>query len=220
MEIQEDAFVDSDYAENSDQKLIRTLVDYVLPVLPPYEFTLYLLMIRLSHLHTGDPVVCIGKRTIASLLGKGTRASNGNLQHITEKLQNLAMAGYIEIGETDRKGTQYTVFLPAEITAVRERIDADAKFTESPLDYYVDPVLRKSLFERDDWRCRYCGDIVTTETVTLDHIIPVSRGGTNVAENLATCCMMCNSIKSGRTYEEAAPQILTRLRARNTPEST
>ncbi|MCL5068120.1 MAG: HNH endonuclease [Thaumarchaeota archaeon] len=181
---------------------------------------MYLLMIRLSHLDTGDPVVCIGKRTIASLLGKGTRASGGNFQHITERLQKLVKAGYVEIGETDRNGTQYTVFLPTEITEVRARIDAHTISANKLLDYYNDPVLRKSLFERDDWRCKYCGDVVTTETVTLDNIIPMSRGGTNVEENLATCYMMCNSIKSGRTFEEAAPQILARLRAQKVQVST
>ena len=82
------------------------------------------------------------------------------------------------------------------------------------LDYYNDPNLRRTVFEREAWRCRYCGDTVSADTAMLDHITPVSNGGPNTAENLATCCMMCNSIKAGRTYDEAAPQMLARLASR------
>jgi 5-methylcytosine-specific restriction endonuclease McrA len=65
--------------------------------------------------------------------------------------------------------------------------------------------------ERDQWTCRYCGEPVTTGTATLDHIVPQSLGGPNTPENLTTACLTCNAIKSGRTYEEAAPDILAAL---------
>ena len=202
-------------SEPTDQSdvLLREVVDFVMPILAPYETSMYMLLLRLSHLETGRPDVCIGKRTIASALGRGTRSSSGNYQHITEKLQNLAQFGFIEIGDTDRSGTRYFVRLPSEVPSVRERMAAASAPEEPSVDYYNDPTLRGKVFERDDWTCRYCGIRVTSETATLDHIIPVSKGGQGTSENLATCCMMCNSIKSGRTYEEAAPQILSRLAA-------
>lgn len=52
------------------------------------------------------------------------------------------------------------------------------------------------------------GEKVAVETATLDHRIPVSAGGSNDPENLATACLMCNSIKSGRSIEDAAMDIL------------
>ncbi len=195
--------------------LVGDLVDHVLPTVPPYEFALYMLLLRISEFEGGD--VRIGRRTVSSRLGKGTRSSQGNYQHIGEKLQNLAAAGFITIGETTREGTRYGVRLPDDVPAVRER--KAATITPEPdLDYYEDPELRASLFERDRWRCRYCGEIVTTDTATLDHVLPRSLGGPNTAENLATACLTCNSIKSGRSYEEAAPRILAGIARRRSPE--
>lgn len=201
-----------------DDDLLRQVVDFVVPLLPPYETSIYLYLLRRSHLNEpASSSVRIGKRTIGEGLGKGTRSRQGNFQHITEKLANLATLGFIQIGDTDRLGTIYRVLLPSEVPAVREAIAA-AVVAPAAQDFYADPVLRAQLFERDAWRCRYCGEQLHATTATLDHIIPVSRGGTNDAENLASACLVCNSIKSGRTIEEAAPQILVAVQRRRSGE--
>ena len=203
----------SDHPEPAREASLADLIDLVLPVLPPYEFNLYCLMLWLS-LRSDDGSVLIGKRSIAKALGKGTRSSGGNYQHITEKLSNLADWGFIDIGDADRSGTRYKVRAPRAVPAIAEKLRSEEPGTAERLDYYNDSELRASLFERDGWRCRYCGEVVTEKTATLDHIEPISAGGSNDAANLATSCMMCNSIKSGRTYEEAAPAILDRVAAR------
>ena len=56
--------------------------------------------------------------------------------------------------------------------------------------------------------CYYCREEVTKDNATLDHLIPQSKDGKNTEENLKTSCLLCNSIKSGKTYEEAAPHLL------------
>ena len=99
--------------------VLEDVVDYVLPIIPPYEFALYVLLLRMTDFHGGS--VRIGKRTISSKLGKGTRSSQGNYQHIGEKLQNLARAGFLSIGDTTREGTGYWVELPDNVGSVRER---------------------------------------------------------------------------------------------------
>lgn len=189
--------------------LFKQVVDYVMRVLPPYETSVYLYLLRLSRLE-GSPSVRIGKRSIGEGLGKGTRSRQGNYQHIDEKLRNLARDGFVAVGDTTREGTLYTVALPADVAAVRKLM---AEIVPPPpiMSHYRDPELRATLFERDGWSCRYCGDAVTMETATLDHVVPVSRGGTDDPDNLAAACLMCNSVKSGRTYEEAAPDILTAI---------
>lgn len=184
----------------------------MIPTLPPYETGVYLLMLRNSRL-VGAQKVRIGKRTIGERLGKGTRANRSNYQHITEKLSNLERLGYLSIGDTDRTGTLCSVALPHEVPAIQEQITTATPASDRA-DYYRDSTLRTQLFERDGWRCRYCGEAVTSKTATLDHILPVSKGGKNDPENLATACLMCNSIKSGRSYKEAAPQILAALQVR------
>ncbi len=47
--------------------------------------------------------------------------------------------------------------------------------------------------------CIYCG---STEKITIEHLTPVSRGGTNKATNLAPACLSCNSSKRNKTYDE------------------
>lgn len=61
-------------------------------------------------------------------------------------------------------------------------------------------ISRKRIYSRDKNQCGYCG---TKKNLTIDHIIPRSRGGGNTWENLVTCCSNCNTKKGDRTPEEA-----------------
>jgi 5-methylcytosine-specific restriction endonuclease McrA len=200
-----------DYQGN---KLMQEFVDFLLPLLKPYEVTIYLYLLRKSHLGTGFPQVRVGKRTISKDCGQGTRSvSGGNFKHITDVLKALESKECISIGDTTRDGTLYSVKLPCEIPVARKRMAASNALVQ-PLNYYSDPRLRKELFERDKWKCQYCGGKVTEKNATLDHRVPQAKNGTDLPENLATCCFVCNSIKSGKAYEEAAPAILASIRER------
>ena len=63
------------------------------------------------------------------------------------------------------------------------------------------------LFARDGYRCLYCGrhrvELRGREFLTRDHVIPASRGGGNVWENVVTACSPCNNRKGSRLPEEA-----------------
>lgn len=63
---------------------------------------------------------------------------------------------------------------------------------------------RENIFRRDGMRCIYCNK---EKTLTLDHVIPKSRGGKNTWENLVTCCMKCNVTKDSKTPEEAGMRM-------------
>lgn len=54
---------------------------------------------------------------------------------------------------------------------------------------------RDQLFERDGWRCVYCGEIFAAEELTVDHVQPRMRGGDHSGGNLVTACRGCNSRK-------------------------
>src|SRR6266536_1277176 len=56
-------------------------------------------------------------------------------------------------------------------------------------------ISRRALFARDSWRCQYCG---TTGRLTLDHVVPRSRGGDSVWENVVTSCAPGNLKKGNR----------------------
>ncbi len=61
---------------------------------------------------------------------------------------------------------------------------------------------RKNILRRDGHRCQFCGrgDL----SLTLDHVLPVSRGGEDTWENLVCACVDCNNRKGDRTPEEAS----------------
>jgi len=57
---------------------------------------------------------------------------------------------------------------------------------------------RSNVYLRDNGTCQYCGNAVERKDSTLDHVIPVSKGGTSVWENCTTACAPCNSSKSDK----------------------
>ncbi len=61
-------------------------------------------------------------------------------------------------------------------------------------------ISRRALFARDGWRCVYCG--TASGRLTLDHVIPRSRGGGSVWENVVTSCAPCNLRKGNRLPHE------------------
>ena len=63
-------------------------------------------------------------------------------------------------------------------------------------------ISRRVLFARDGWQCVYCG--TAGGRLTLDHVVPRSRGGESSWENVVTSCAPCNLRKGDRLLEEAA----------------
>jgi len=59
--------------------------------------------------------------------------------------------------------------------------------------------IRKKIYERDGYKCRKCGD---TEWLTIDHVIPLAKGGTNRENNLITLCKKCNQEKGTEILHE------------------
>ena len=84
--------------------------------------------------------------------------------------------------------------------------------TSDKTDYFNDPKKRLEIFKRDNWRCYYCEEKVNKGNATLDHSKPLSRGGDNSKENLVTCCLECNAIKSGKTPAEADALLLRKYK--------
>jgi len=64
-----------------------------------------------------------------------------------------------------------------------------------------------AIFYRDMFMCAYCGKVCSDDEVTIDHIIPKSRGGNWSWENLVTCCKDCNQLKGNLTPEEAGMKL-------------
>lgn len=64
------------------------------------------------------------------------------------------------------------------------------------------------LFHRDGWMCLYCGNVLPASLLTRDHIVPVSLGGTDTWENVATACRPCNHRKADRMLKDLGLSLL------------
>jgi 5-methylcytosine-specific restriction endonuclease McrA len=74
---------------------------------------------------------------------------------------------------------------------------------------------RRNILLRDRYTCQYCAVTLPAAKLTLDHVIPRSRGGPSAWENLVACCYSCNRRKGDRTPEEASMMLVARPRVMN-----
>lgn len=66
---------------------------------------------------------------------------------------------------------------------------------------------KKSVYAKCNGKCAICGKPVKFKKMTIDHITPLSRGGTNDIKNLQLACKRCNSMKSNMTMDDMMGQI-------------
>lgn len=89
----------------------------------------------------------------------------------------------------------------------------------------VSKAVRRRVFDRDGWRCRYCGGLDALVPAghsgryieggwSVDHVIPRSRGGSDKTSNLVTCCHPCNMRKGNRTPEQAGMTLIPLAKVR------
>src|ERR687894_168032 len=65
-----------------------------------------------------------------------------------------------------------------------------------PRDAHRRKITRRAVFARDRWTCQYCG--TERSSLTVDHVIPRSKGGSSSWENIVACCAPCNRRKGDR----------------------
>jgi hypothetical protein len=88
----------------------------------------------------------------------------------------------------------YSELLGEQLDRKLERRVKDAGRKNHGYEHYKDEV-----FSRDGNRCVYCG---SPSDLTLDHVVPQSKGGEHSIDNLATCCASCNSSKGAKDLAE------------------
>ncbi|HLJ29205.1 MAG TPA: HNH endonuclease [Candidatus Angelobacter sp.] len=67
---------------------------------------------------------------------------------------------------------------------------------------------RKNILLRDRNTCQYCGVVMSSNDLTLDHVVPRSRGGSSTWENLVACCHSCNRKKGNHLLVEINMKLL------------
>lgn len=91
------------------------------------------------------------------------------------------------------------------------------------LTYYIRPKKstrkvngrKRDIFKRDSYTCVYCGFAGDDKELTLDHVVPRSRGGDNTSYNLVTACFPCNNKKGDKLPEELGIKVNKSLLASN-----
>lgn len=74
---------------------------------------------------------------------------------------------------------------------------------------------RKSLYKRDKYVCQYCGHKFSTEELTIEHIVPRSKGGRNTWENLVAACIPCNRKKGNKDLEHSGMKLIKKPKKPN-----
>ncbi len=67
---------------------------------------------------------------------------------------------------------------------------------------------RRNVFDRDKNQCQYCAKKFHRDLLSMDHVIPKSRGGPSSFTNIVTACKACNAFKDNRTPDEAGMKLL------------
>ena len=99
-------------------------------------------------------------------------------------------------------------------------------YVRIPRDAHRRKITRKAVLARDSWTCQYCGS--RKPGLTVDHVIPRSRGGKSIWENIVASCAACNRRKGNRLPREIAmhprtlpappgPTVFIRIASPNIP---
>ncbi len=78
-------------------------------------------------------------------------------------------------------------------------------YVRIPRDTHRRKITRRAVFARDDWTCQYCG---ARSNLTVDHVVPRSKGGASSWENIVASCAPCNRRKGSALPRQAGMQLL------------
>lgn len=122
----------------------------------------------------------------------------------TPRAVRLVWKGSAELVELDGDRvlrSQHFIFPAPSVIRLIEYVDVRGRQGRSSTK-------RSRILSRDRYRCQYCGMKGGLFDLTIDHILPRSRGGQTAADNLCAACFACNQRKGNRTPEEARMPLL------------
>jgi 5-methylcytosine-specific restriction endonuclease McrA len=82
-------------------------------------------------------------------------------------------------------------------------------YVRIPRDTHRRKITRRAVFARDDWMCQYCG---ARSNLTVDHVVPRSKGGPSSWENIVASCAPCNRRKGNALPRQAGMRLLKQPR--------
>lgn len=146
-----------------------------------------------------------GRETISGV--EFQESCNISKNTVTRAVEELQVSSCVSVRRYSRSNSRYLVDLHGCESYIRNEAlkESEASDVCEPTDSKQDTRLplnssiRKLIFERDFYRCINCG---THKSLSIDHIVPVSKGGGNEIKNLQTLCTTCNSSKGNKSMTE------------------
>jgi HNH endonuclease len=120
---------------------------------------------------------------------------------VRDVLRNLDRKGCTKNIVT-RKGYEVTVFLPSEISTLKNGTEAQVLVEIEDIDFFTSRVYLGSLLEREGNSCFYCLANVIEENCELDHVVPKAKVADNSYRNIVISCHSCNRKKSGQNAQD------------------
>jgi 5-methylcytosine-specific restriction endonuclease McrA len=105
-------------------------------------------------------------------------------------------AEVIEHGDWELHAATTTMTRPVVIRLV--------SYVRIPRDTHRRKITRRAVFARDDWTCQYCG---ARSNLTVDHVVPRSKGGTSSWDNIVASCAPCNRRKGNASPRQAGMSL-------------
>jgi len=127
---------------------------------------------------------------------------------VNGRWEQFDLSSWLEVAELQRMYEQgdYEWIRTASKYVAVPRIIRVHCCNRSP-DHHV-PLNRRNLYARDGNKCQYCGTRFPTSELSIDHVLPQSRGGENSWRNLVCACVRCNARKGNRTPREAGMDLI------------
>jgi 5-methylcytosine-specific restriction endonuclease McrA len=110
-------------------------------------------------------------------------------------------AEVIEHGDWDLRSASQSIQRPVVIRLVT--------YVRIPRDTHRRKITRRAVFARDDWTCQYCG---SRSNLTVDHVVPRSKGGGSTWDNIVASCAPCNRRKGNSLPRQVGMHLLKQPR--------
>jgi 5-methylcytosine-specific restriction endonuclease McrA len=106
-------------------------------------------------------------------------------------------AEVIERADWELRSASHTMVRPVVIRLVA--------YVRVPRDTHRRKITRRAVFARDEWTCQYCG---ARSNLTVDHVVPRSKGGDSTWDNIVASCAPCNRRKGDALPRQAGMRLL------------
>jgi hypothetical protein len=177
------------------------ITQYLSRVVKDNALSVYRTLFHLSWFEIGKGEIIVPWARVGYFIlsDQGNFLDNTNVKR---RLPSLIEHQCIAVNRQRGVANIISVHLTSDIPICRTLIEQEEREALNPTDlkdeqdYYNDPQRRLAILDRDNHICAYCTATLSEDNFVLDHLIPVSKGGTNRKHNLVTACEVCNRRRS------------------------